>query len=394
MSAFLTWIKLSSLYICLVVIMLLPFFLTKIWKMFEMYKTYNNAKEKYIEKEDGEDKTPVFTLSEVEHKFIIVNPTERCCWVMLSLEVIFLFLFPLITLLGIGNTNVGIVFLFAGVITQCRGFINSAKILMRLGSLDGIELNNPSENAEVTEWREKHRVSKILSNISHGRGVKFWRSLFYIFVFLFCIILVAAITLEAPEMGSMESMELSRDFLYEGNEDNNILYPTCQIGRGFDVPTDPQSALIDFTFLAKLAYHDRNVTQTTLDEWFGSGVVIDENIVDFRKTFHEQFRETAVTYKHFNFTQDGITRNIVAIRGTSNGWDALADAQLWASASLSQMLRFMLPIGEIWTPIFPYLIYLVSVIQADSLDEVAYYKETVAFGKFTFGFTSKFLSSQ
>lgn len=167
--------------------------------------------------------------------------------------------------------------------------------------------------------------------------------------------------------------------MYERNEDNNILYPTCQIGRGFDVPTDPQSALIDFTFLAKLAYHDRNVTQTTLDEWFGSGVVIDENIVDFRKTFHEQYRETAVTYKHFNFTQDGITKNIVAIRGTSNGWDALADAQLWASASLSQMLRFMLPIGEIWTPIFPYLIYLVSVIQADSLDEVAYYKETVAF---------------
>jgi len=372
-SALLTWIKLSALYISLVVIMCLPFFLTKIWKMFEMYKTYN------IEKQN----TGIATISEVNQKFIIVNPTEKCCWVMLSLEVIFLFLFPLITLLAIGNTNVAIVFLFAGVITQCREFINSAKIVMQLGSLNGIEENNKQSEKfsdEVAEWREKHRVSKILSNISHGRSVKFWRSLFYVFVFLFCIILISAVTLEAPHMGDTESMEMTRDFLYEGSEDNNILYPTCELDRGFDLPDESRSALIDFTFLATLAYYDRSVTQTALNKWFGSGVmVIDENVADFRKTYSDQFRETAVVYKHFNFTRDGITKDIVAIRGTSNGWDALADAQLWASAVLSQVLRFMLPVGEIWTPIFPYLIHWISMVEKDSLDEVAYYKETVAF---------------
>lgn len=40
----------------------------------------------------------------------------------------------------------------------------------------------------------------------------------------------------------------------------------------------------------------------------------------------------------------------VCIRGTINNWDMLTDAQLWSAAALMQILREMLPLGDMWTP--------------------------------------------
>jgi hypothetical protein len=39
------------------------------------------------------------------------------------------------------------------------------------------------------------------------------------------------------------------------------------------------------------------------------------------------------------------------IRGTQNNWDMLADSQLWSAAALMQVVRLILPVGELWTPI-------------------------------------------
>lgn len=71
--------------------------------------------------------------------------------------------------------------------------------------------------------------------------------------------------------------------------------------------------------------------------------------------------------------------SIVAIRGTSNGWDALTDAQLWSAAALAQYVRGLLPVGAIWTPVLRHIISAVSVAESKQLEEVAYYKETTAF---------------
>jgi lipase ATG15 len=70
------------------------------------------------------------------------------------------------------------------------------------------------------------------------------------------------------------------------------------------------------------------------------------------------------------------------VRGTTNAWDALTDAQLWSGAILMQILRFFLPAGEVWTPIIDRLIYVLSYLQSASIDEVSFYRDTTSFVKY------------
>ena len=140
--------------------------------------------------------------------------------------------------------------------------------------------------------------------------------------------------------------------------------------------------MLDFTFLSSAAYLDNSVTDEVLNQWFGYGVV--ENLVEdvdvFRKTYQEEHGSSSVTYKLFNFPKRDDLK-IVAVRGTNNAWDALTDAQLWSSAFLAQMVRTALPFGALWTPILPYLVKAVSVIEDKALKDISYYRETTAFVK-------------
>jgi lipase ATG15 len=70
---------------------------------------------------------------------------------------------------------------------------------------------------------------------------------------------------------------------------------------------------------------------------------------------------------------------MVAIRGTTNAWDALTDAQLWSAAGLFQVLRFMLPAGGVWTPILYRMVHVISWLESSSINRVAFYRETTAF---------------
>jgi len=58
----------------------------------------------------------------------------------------------------------------------------------------------------------------------------------------------------------------------------------------------------DFSFLAKLAYREVNITQDELDGWFGEGVAVDRN------DYVEQFRNrtsSQVSFKMITFPQKG-----------------------------------------------------------------------------------------
>jgi len=67
------------------------------------------------------------------------------------------------------------------------------------------------------------------------------------------------------------------------------------------------------------------------------------------------------------------------VRGTTNAWDALTDAQLWSAAALLQVLRFLLPLGNIWTPLLDRLIAAVSSLDSAAIEKVAFYKDTTRF---------------
>jgi lipase ATG15 len=86
-----------------------------------------------------------------------------------------------------------------------------------------------------------------------------------------------------------------------------------------------------------------------LDTWFGKGVAKDESAYVEKWRTEYDTEKYAVYFKLFSFPEIGL--GIISIRGTSNNWDMLADSQLWSAAALMQGVRFILPGGEIWTPI-------------------------------------------
>lgn len=62
--------------------------------------------------------------------------------------------------------------------------------------------------------------------------------------------------------------------------------------------------------------------------------------------------------------------------------DAMTDAQLWAPAALMQFLRIALPFGHIWTPVMPFLISCIALIDSASVEKISFYKDTVKFVEF------------
>jgi lipase ATG15 len=127
---------------------------------------------------------------------------------------------------------------------------------------------------------------------------------------------------------------------------------------------------------------DPNITQNELDQWFynsagngTSGAVDQQDYVDAYRTSNNI--TSAVSFKLIDFPAENLS--LVAVRGTTNAWDALTDAQLWSPAGLFQALRLLLPIGEIWTPILDSMVKIVSWLESATIDRVAFYKETTNF---------------
>lgn len=76
--------------------------------------------------------------------------------------------------------------------------------------------------------------------------------------------------------------------------------------------------------------------------------------------------------------------NYPQVRGTQSSWDMLANARLWSAAFLAQCLRFVLPFGDVWTPILDELVWLVSLMDSNSpgMAEISYYSEVSAFANY------------
>ena len=54
----------------------------------------------------------------------------------------------------------------------------------------------------------------------------------------------------------------------------------------------------------------------------------------------------------------------------------MTDAQIWSAASLMQGLRELLPFGQIWTAIIPYLVQGITAIESKTIHEVSFYEDT------------------
>ena len=115
------------------------------------------------------------------------------------------------------------------------------------------------------------------------------------------------------------------DFTYDGAE--ALPYPTCRVGTNLGTENANAVQMVDFAFMAGLAYASIDITQGELNGWFGPGGGV---VPTDRKDIVDEFRKrtdnysSAVVFKLFTFEEDDGIDAIVAIRGTTNSWDALA----------------------------------------------------------------------
>ncbi len=370
----LVWFGLPNSAIGIVVLLYLVFLYKSMQSSLGLRATYKSVMTQEENRGSVNENRKSDALYQVEESFRITEPKVGVCWVVLGLEVLFFFIIPLIALFRSSNNRVGIVFIIMGIIYLLRDVCNAPACLRELGSLDGMELNNREKDG-AADWREKHRFGKIIGEISVGNRSNFW---FRIFVFLavaFCLLLVSAFALGSGT-GSTEAIDFasSDEFAYEGSKALN--YASCALA-----PTDNSGnfSLADFSFLSVAASLDDDAAATSLEDWFVDTEVenLDSNVAEFQESYQSEHGASAVLYKLFDFPDQEL--KIVAVRGTSNAWDALADAQLWSSAVLSQLLRALLPFGTWWTPILPHIVKAISVIEDKALEDVSYYRETTTF---------------
>lgn len=243
--------------------------------------------------------------------------------------------------------------------------------------MDGIESNNVDNNDGLSEWREKHRLGKIVKDISVGKRSKFWLSIFYLFIIVFGLIFISAATFgeETSSKGDPIHFSKKEEFVY-AKED--VTYSSCSLGSYIGKDSESNiNDLADLAFMSAIAYLDDDEATKAANEWFGEDV---ENQID-RVKLSKDNSSSSVSYKLFNFPFKNDLK-VVSIRGTKNAWDALADAQLWSLSALVKFARDILPLGGVlFNPVLHNLVKAVSYIEESSLEDVSYYKETTKFVK-------------
>ena len=242
--------------------------------------------------------------------------------------------------------------------------------------MDGIEVNNVDNMDGLSEWREKHRLGKIVKEISVGKRTSFWLSVFYVIIISFGLIFSAATFGADSSINAIPFTFAKKEEFAYTKED--LIYSSCSLGSY--VGKDNEfviSDLADLAFLSEIAYRDDDEATRAIEEWFGEDV---ENYFNRVQSFKE-ISNSSVSYKLFNFPSKNNLK-VVSIQGTTNSWDTLANAQLWSLSALVKFARDLLPLASVlFNPVLHNLVNVVSFIEEGSLEDVSYYKETTKFVK-------------
>jgi lipase ATG15 len=223
-------------------------------------------------------------------------------------------------------------------------------------------------------WKNQSRLNEIVGGITRAKTRGTWNVVLGIFGLGFLALFLGAVSQSSDSASSFEYTFLD-DFYYEQQAD--LPYPTCQFGKGF--ADSPTNRMVDYAFLDGVAYRNQNITQSQLDGWFGPNFAMDgQDVVNEFRHQTDNFT-SAVTFKLILFPHRNAS--IVAIRGTTNAWDDLTDAQLWSAAFLLQIVRAILPAGRIFTPILDHLVNVIKTVETTSIDKVSFYRTTTAFVK-------------
>jgi len=351
-------------------------------------------KEKGIELPDGgaevrrsssgeifSEETTLYRLWETSR---VMKPKVWVCYTGMLLEFVFLFLFPVVTLFHTKNNKIGIVFCIVSFFSFLRYYFDASAVLCELGSMNNIDVEEESpkkRNKSTLEREERMLVSKarlagIAGNISRSNSVTRWIWFFGTLVGISFFLFYGAIASDDGMTKDRPPIILVDDYAYASEK--TLQYPTCSMSKGFRVSVNDDTqdtALGDYAFLSAMAYETTNITGYILPQWFGEGQAVDEDVVvkEYRKEADNSV--VPVYFKLFSFPAVPNVA-VLAIRGSQTTWDWMVNMQLWSASGLAQIVKWMLPFGWIWTPILDDLVWFISFIQSDQLDDIAYYKVT------------------
>lgn len=328
----------------------------------------------------------------VEERYRITRPSKRFVMTIFAVEVFLFFVYPVVSLFAVDNYPLAIIFIVVSGISMLRYYVNAAIVLEETGHMNVVD-----GKSEKEIWKNQSRLNEIIGNITRGRSRGMWLAVLGTFGFVFVALFLGAVGTEVDSLATFDLPFTYTDAFYYEQKDS-LRYPTCQLTSDLGEKNPLQSmagmclrsfylsqwnynhsiALFvpptDYAFLAGLAYRGTNVTQRELDGWFQGAAVDRDEVV---AAWDGQFG-SAVSFKLVSFPANG-NFSFLLIRGTTNHWDMLTDAQLWSAAFLMQGLRELLPLGAMWTPIIDELIHVITKLETESIARVSFYKDTTAF---------------
>jgi len=311
-----------------------------------------------------------------EENYRVTRPSNRTAWVFFYIEFLILFVWPTISLFSVGNWQLGLTYFVIVGASGLRYYFNAAIVLEEVGHMDMVDRGS----SERDFWRNQSRLDDIVGKITRSRSKGMWVGIIATFAMIFLALFAGSFDQSTTAEIEDPSYTYLTEFEYKPVE-NSLRYPTCHLTS--DLQESPLTAMADYIFLARVAYRG-NITQQELNSWFGDEVAINQE--DFVTSFRQANAITSavhfkmITYPSTNSSAQDFA--FVAIRGTTNAWEAMTDAQLWSGAMLIQALREFLPFGSIWTPVAPILINAATSIQSSSIDEISFYKDTTRFTNF------------
>ena len=326
------------------------------------------------------------TIYHVHERSRVTIPYDGICWALFFSEATLFLVIPSIILFYVGNLPVALLFLVVTFCSGVRRYLNPAVILKEMGTFDylmsqrlhvdetGAQIDRPRE-----DWVPRWRASKILGGISNGRSLRLWRFIFWMFAFIFAAVTISAAVSHNSPSKEIESINrqlqrMASDFEYRPGSDP---YPMCDLPQDFGIPST-ENALGDVAFLSSLAYvNGKKQTQMGLDKWYGENVASNQD--DIVSVFKDAWGGTSLQYKLIELDQQtGFA--VVSIRGTDTIAALLAGIKVWTGTALSQAIRTLMPLGEIWTPLLDKIVAILSRFEAHSMEDfAAAYEEVSAF---------------
>lgn len=346
-------------------------------------------------------------LFQVWQRSRVSQPTGFLCWMLFGLSVCLLFFWPMIQLYVDKNFRIATIFLFLGIFSAPRLYLNPVPILRSLGSMSNVDLpprRQPVKSSTVepgsarsvlstilyheedTEdeyiMRKKAKLSSIVGTVNNRGSVCGWMWFFGILIIYAGLFALFAFSdgsdaldykVKVPE----GEVLLVDGFYYPGQP--KLPYPTCSLSNHDFTLLDPDSPtrLMDVSFLAIMSFSAPEESTPFINHWFGEGQVVDnyEFVYNYRQEIDSL---SGASYKLFSFPNNpGV--GLVSIRGSESLLDWAVDVQLWTAAGLAQIIRGLIPLGWVWNPILDDLVYLINLVENENLKKISYYTQTTQF---------------